>query len=237
MVDVIHGDARAILPTITQTVDLVLTDPPFGISNLANASGASSAFSGYTSDKGAWDVEIPAEEWVPQTCRVLRDGGMFVVFGTFGSLVPIFLELKKAGMRFQSHITWHKTNPAPSIHRRMLTHANEIILVFSKGSHWTFDYEYSKTITGKQMHNHVEMDELCFDVAAVRKVLDVTRKPLILCDRLVRLFSKPGDLVLDPFAGSGAILEAAVGANRRAIAIEVQEKLCEHMRKTFETSH
>lgn len=230
---IIEGDATVELLLLKESVDLLLTDPPFGISNGANSSGASSDFSGYSSDKGNWDVEIPAGQWVPPAVESLRQGGMFAVFGTFGSLVPIFLELKKCQMRFQSHITWHKTNPAPSIHRRMLTHANEIILVFSKGSHWTFDYAYSKTVTGKQLHNHVEMDsvpDFTFDIAAVRKVGGVTRKPPVLCDRLIRLFSRPGDLVLDPFVGSGAIVEAAAAAKRRWLAIEIQPDLCSQLR-------
>lgn len=222
---VIQGDAIEELARLTEPVDLVFTDPPYGVSNQANASGVSWGYSGYTSDKGVWDVTVLAEQWVPPACRILREGGMFVVFGTFGSLVPIFLELKRLGMQFQSHITWHKTNPAPSIHRRMLTHANEIILVFSKGSHWTFDYEYSKSLTGKQMHNH-------FDVAAVHKVMGVTRKPPVLCERLVRLFTRPNDVVLDPFAGSGAIPQAALASERRSIAIEIQPALCEYMRQS-----
>ena len=69
------------------------------------------------------------------------------------------------------------------------------------------------------------------EVAAVRKVMGVTRKPPVLCDRLVRLFSRPGDLVLDPYAGSGAIPEAAVKADRRSLAIELNPDLCEYMRK------
>jgi DNA modification methylase len=232
---IICGDAVTVLKSLTDEVDLILTDPPYGISNNGNASGASSAFSGYTSNKGEWDVAVPADQWVPPACRILRDGGVFIVFGTFGSLVPIFLELNKIdGMRFQSHITWHKTNPAPSIHRRMLTHANEIILVYSKGAKWTFDYVYAKSITGKQLHNHFDdggLPEMTFEVAAVKKVVGVTRKPPVLCERLVRLFSRPDDVVLDPFAGSGAIPEAARAAGRRVVAIEIQDILCDYMKR------
>lgn len=205
--------------------DMVFTDPPFGVSNRRNASKQSRAFSGYTSDKGDWDQAVPADEWVPAAVRCLREGGIFACFGTFGSLVPIYNELEEAGLRFQSHITWHKTNPAPSIHRRMLTHANEIILVYSKGPRWTFDYEYSKTLrNGRQCHNH-------FDVPAVRKRFGVTRKPPALCVRIVRLFTRTGDVVLDPFAGSGAIPEAADVSGRCGVAIEINPSLCVELEK------
>lgn len=210
----LQGDCREIMPNLVPGADLILTDPPFGISNQNNSSGASSDFSGYTSDKGEWDIEVAATEWVPEACRLLKPNGLFACFGTFGSLVPIFQELEKCSMKFQSHITWHKTNPAPSIHRRMLTHANEIILLFSKGPGWYFDYAYGKSINaGKQLHNH-------FDCAAVRKQAGVTRKPPELCKKLIQLFCPPDGIVLDPFAGSGAIPEAAKDTGRSYIAIE-----------------
>lgn len=230
--NIILGNCIQVMNEMTERVDLVLTDPPYGVSNQGNSSGVSREFSGYTSDKGIWDIEISADQWVPAAVNVLRDGGMFVVFGTFGSLVPIYLELTRLSMRFQSHITWHKTNPAPSIHRRMLTHSNEILLVYSKGKQWTFNYDYAKSITGKQMHNHFTdepIPEMTFEIGAVRKEMEVTRKPPTLCDRLVRLFSNPNDLVLDPFAGSGTIPKAAIDADRRAIAIEIQPILCRYM--------
>jgi DNA modification methylase len=216
----IKGDCRtemALMVTLEARVDMVFTDPDYAISNDRNSSGASKEFSGYTSNKGAWDVYVPAKEWVPLACELLKPGGIFACYGTFGSLVPIYhcLESPVCGMQFQSHITWHKTNPAPSIHRRMLTHANEIILVYSKGSHWTFNYDYAKSINnGKQLHNH-------FDCPAVRRVGGVTRKPPVLCEKIIRLFTDEGDTVLDPFTGSGAIIEAAEAAGRVGIGIEI----------------
>jgi len=221
-----RGDCRDVLRRLTPgSVDLIATDPPYGISNKRNSNGVSKAYSGYTSDKGAWDTEVPAADWVPPAVVALRQGGVFCVTGTFGSLVPIYVELTRLGLRFQSHITWHKTNPAPSIHRRMLTHANEIILVYSKGGAWAFDYAYSKTLNGgKQCHNH-------WDIPAVRKVAGVTRKPPVLYERLIRLFSRPGETVLDPFAGSGVVIEAAEASGRKWLAIEIDPALCAHMEK------
>lgn len=215
---VVEGDCRDFACWPVQ-VDMVFTDPPYGISNKDNTDRAS-AFSGYNSDKGTWDVEVDAQQWVPLAFNCLKPSGIFACFGTLGSLVSIFYQLEALGMRFQSHITWHKTNPAPSVHRRMLTHANEIILVYSKGAGWCFDYEYGKTLNeGKQKHNH-------WDFPCVRKIMGVTRKPPILCEQIVRLFTRPGDVVLDPFAGSGGIPEGAEKAGRSTICIEKDPALC-----------
>lgn len=226
---IITGDCRKKLIQI-ENADMVFTDPPFAVSNKRNEK-PHKGFSGYTSNKGDWDEEVPAHEWVPLACDALKPGGVFACFGTIGSLVPIFRALdskdgygrQDLGMTFQSHIVWHKTNPAPSIHRRMLTHANEIILVYSKGSKWYFDYAYSKTLNhGKQCHN-------VFDVPAVRKVMGVTRKPPALCEMIIRLFCPVGGTVLDPFAGSGAIPQAAQKCDRDFIAIEKRKDLVSYM--------
>lgn len=222
---IIPGDCRDALPQYEGCAHMVLTDPPFAISNSKNSSGTSKAFSGYTSDKGDWDTEVPAELWVPKAYQTLVPGGIFACFGVYGSLIPIFQQLQSMGARFQSHIIWHKTNPAPSIHRRMLTHANEIILVFSKGSNWYFDYQYSKTLNfGKQCHN-------VLNEPAVKKVLGVTRKPPLLCEKLTRLFCPEGDVVIDPFAGSGGIPLGVQKANRAYVAMEKRLDLVAHMKK------
>lgn len=214
-----RGNCLTVMPELKIRPNLILTDPPYGISNNSNADGISNEYSGYTSNKGIWDKEVSARDWVPLACNMLVDGGIFACFGTFGSLVPIYNELEFLQMKFQSHITWHKTNPAPSIHRRMLTHANEIILVYSKGPNWTFNYDVAKELNdGKQMHNH-------FEQGAVPKMYGVTRKPVPLCEKLVKIFSKEGDTVFDPFAGSGAILEATVLCNRKAVGIEINPEL------------
>lgn len=208
------------MPELSIRPNLILTDPPYGISNNDNADGVSNDYSGYTSNKGNWDKEVSARDWVPLACNMLVEGGLFACFGTFGSLVPIYAELEFLQMKFQSHITWHKTNPAPSIHRRMLTHSNEIILVYSKGLNWTFNYEEAKRLNGdKQMHNH-------FDFGAVPKMFGVTRKPLGLLSLLIQIFTREKDVVFDPFAGSGAILEAAILRGRRAVGVEINSEIC-----------
>lgn len=213
-----RGDCRSVMLECKDRPNFILTDPPYGISNRNNSDGVSSEYSGYTSNKGNWDIEVPAKDWVPLACNMLVDGGLFACFGTLGSLVPIYNELEFLQMTFQSHIVWRKTNPAPSIHRRMLTHANEIILLYSKGPRWTFNYEIAKSLNdGKQMHNN-------FDYAAVPKALGVTRKPLGLCKALIQIFTNEGDLVFDPFAGSGAILETALLCNRRASGVEIDKE-------------
>ena len=206
---------------ISNRINVLLTDPPFEVSNQRNIHNT---FNGYSSDKGEWDVELPASEWVPKYCDLLTPGGIFICFGIFGSLVPIYQELVGYGMTFQSHIVWHKTNPAPSVHRRMYTHANEIILVFSKGTKWTFNYDATKELNGnKQQHNVMEF-------AVAKKVLGRNQKPKGLVTKLVTAFSNPGDVILDPFCGVGSLLWPAVELGRNAIGIEENQECIEYLK-------
>jgi site-specific DNA-methyltransferase (adenine-specific) len=213
------GDATTLLSTIPrESISMVFTDPPFGIST--NKTRTPNSFSGYQPNKGAWDRVVPATQWVPSCIDALKPGGIFACFGVFGSLVPIWVCLEQdCRMRFQTHITWHKTNPAPCVHRRGLTLANEFILVYSKGANWHFDYAASKRQNhGTQQHNHI-------DCPAVRRQFGRTVKPPLLLQRYIELYCPRNGTVLDPFAGTGSILDAAQIMKRYSIGIELDRTL------------
>ena len=222
---VINDDCRAVLQRSGNHHHLVLTDPPYAISNKRNTGDSSKKFSGYNSDKGDWDIIVPPEEWVPLACSALSDGGVFACFGYFEVLIGVYQALQKQGMRFQSVLNWHKTNPAPCIHRRMLTHSNEFVLVFSKGKKWYFDYAFSKTLNnGKQKHNH-------WNGPVAQKEAGVTAKPLWLCEDIIGLFCPPDGVVLDCFGGSGTIAKAAQNTNRRSVSIEIDAGRSSYIKK------
>jgi len=198
-------------------IDMVLTDPAFGISNIANVDNF---WNGYTSNKGDWDIP-PGTFWIDECVNILKDGGIFSCFGVFGSLVPIFISLMKNGMKFQSHPVWEKSNPAPSVHRRMYTYANEIILVFSKGSNWTFNYEDAKALAGgKQLKN-------VWKAGSQRRILDRTRKAPHVLDRLILPLTNEGDWLLDPFCGTCCIVERAAMHAVNVIGIDNDPEVIE----------
>lgn len=214
MITLYCGDEKDVVGRL-HGVAMVLTDPPFAVSNDKNVANN---WNGYTSDKGAWDTTVDPM-WVDRACCALKDGGIFGCFGTFGSLVPVYERLITLGMTFQSHFVWHKANPAPSVHRRMFVHANEIILIYSKGAHWTFNYEESKKLCGgKQMHN-------VMDAGVCRRVQGRTRKPEKLLTMLIMTLTNKGDTVLDPFCGSGSIVIAADNLGRDAIGIDIDKSV------------
>lgn len=204
-------------------VTLVFADPPYGISSSFTLDNS---IIGYSPSKGAWDevsqeyVKLCAVNLVQGARRVLLPGGSLVVSGVFGSLIHVWQEALKHGLKFKHHIVWHKTNPAPSVHRRSLVYSNEIILWFVKpGAPWVFNYEIAKEYNrGKQLHD-------VWSIPAVRKEGGVTRKPPMLLDRIIRILSNEGDIVVDPFLGSGTTGEVATSLSRYFVGYEVQSSL------------
>lgn len=219
---IIEGDNRVILPVLAGTYmfDLILTDPPYGISHGSEKPAGDSTYSAYCSSKGRWDI-APTSQWIYQADELLSPKGIIAVCGVYGSLVPVYNAMKDLGYTFLTHFIWHKSNPAPSLHRRMFTLANEIILIYAKGKGYFFDYEVSKEFNdGKQQHNVITMP-------AVRKVAGVTRKPPNLMDLFVRTLCPPGGFVLDPFCGSGTTVERAMVNGRVGIGIEMDPRVAE----------
>ncbi len=196
------------------SVDFVFADPPYGISNLRNVSNS---WNGYSSSKGEWDV-VPLGPWVQGACRALRPGGIIVVSGVFGSLIPVWNALCSYGMKFLSHPVWYKTNPVPSIHRRCFTNANELLLVFAKpGRRYTFNYDMAKVLNGgKQMHN-------VFRLPSARKLGGIISKPEQLVKILVEVFSNVGDVICDPFLGTGTTAVVALRLKRKFIGCDISK--------------
>jgi len=212
-----------------ETIDMVYADPPYAISKV---SGWKNTWNGYQQDKGDWDrVDGDYGDftrlWLAEAIRLLRPGGIICISGVFGSLVPAFVFLEEQGLRFQSHLVWWKTNPAPSVHRRIFTHANELVVIFSKGANWTFNYDVLKERNGgKQQHNVVRL-------ASCRKIAGIIRKPDALMDLLVLAFTNEGDTILDPFMGTGSMPLTANRAKRKAIGIDNNEIAFQAAKKRF----
>lgn len=209
-VTLILGDAIEVMDDYNFTVDLVITDPPFSISNSRNVQNS---WNGYTSKKGDWDETVDAV-WVQKAYHKLKSSGLFTAFGVFGSLVPIYLELESLGATFQSHPVWSKTNPAPSIHRRMYTGANELVLVYSKGAKWTYNYDDAKMLAdGKQLKN-------VWTSSVVKRILGRTIKHPIILQNLIIPLSDKNDTCFDPFCGTSSIGLEAIKLGRNFIGIE-----------------
>ena len=230
------GEAIQTLSLIPdESVDCVWTDPPYLLSN-----GGITCVAGrmVSVNKGDWDKSRGIEAdyqfnlaWTAECYRVLKPTGTIWVSGTLHIYPSIGMALLRNGFRLLNDIVWEKPNPPPNLGRRTFTHSTEIVLWASKapkGSRhkYTFNYDDMRRENGgKQMKTVWRFTAPGRSEKQFGK--HPTQKPVALIDRCLRASTNPGDVVLDPFAGSASTGVAAVGIGRRFIGVEVQPEYLE----------
>lgn len=216
------------------SIDACITDPPYNIARKKR--GLTWAFSAHVTMQSDWDrfinndYEAFTKAWLEQVCRITRKNGNIFIFGSYHNIYLIGALAQKLDLRIVNSIIWAKPNAQPNITCRMLTESTEQIIWLVNNTHkraakWTFNYEEAKKLNnGKQMRNFWSIPTT---PASERKHgKHPSQKPLQLMDRLVRLSTNAGDLVLDCFAGSGSTLVACQKQKRRFVGIEKDPDYC-----------
>jgi site-specific DNA-methyltransferase (adenine-specific)/modification methylase len=191
------------------------------------------------------EYETFTEAWLRECHRVLKPSGSIYVSCTYHNLGVLLVTLKRLRFRCCNLITWHKSNAMPNMTKRTFTHSCEYILFFAKGKGWTFNYEVTKalnperTLYGapKQMRD-LWIFPVCQGAERLRRedgrALQPTQKPEALLTRIILASSNEGDLVLDPFLGSGTTAVVAQRHQRRWAGIEKEPLYVEAARKRVE---
>jgi len=239
----VEGDCLAALERLPpRSVDLVFADPPYHLSN-----GGTTCRSGRRAsvDKGAWDASRGIADdhafqrrWLEACRRVLKPSGTLWVSGTQHVIFSVGYGLQELGFHLLNTVTWYKPNAAPNLACRFFTHSTEILLWASpmrtKPLAHRFNYREMKARNGgKQMRDLWQITEppqpggeqvvWALPTPGPREKLHgrhPTQKPLALLDRVVAASAAPGDLVLDPFCGSGTTGVAALRAGCRFLGLE-----------------
>ena len=224
------GDAMEVLSRMPdESVDCVWTDPPYMLSN-----GGVTCVSGRMAsvDKGRWDrsrgIETDHEfnlAWTAACRRVLKPAGTLWVTGTLHVYPSVGMALQQNGFRLLNDIIWEKPNPPPNLGCRTFTHSTEVVLWASKSGKdsrhkYTFNYDEMKRENGGRQMKTVWQFKAP-NASEKRFGKHPTQKPLALIERCLRASTHEGDVVLDPFAGSGSTGIAAVKLRRRFIGIEI----------------
>jgi len=224
-------------------VDHCIADPPFGIASGSGRRGKRGlgwAFSSHVTMEEAWDHFSKDEffqfnvAWLSEVCRVVKPNGNILVFGTFHNIYQLgFILQNHLDRRINNSIIWFKPNAQPNITARSLTESTEQIVwavnnAQRMASNWTFDYGRAKDIgAGRQLRNMWPMDDSpnVWEVplappSEARYGRHPAQKPLDVTDRLIDLFTLEGQLILDPFAGTGPVGVSALRKRRRYVMIE-----------------
>jgi site-specific DNA-methyltransferase (adenine-specific) len=232
--EVLNGDVFEVLAAMPEgSVDMIFADPPY---NLSNDGFTVHAGKRVKVNKGEWDRSNGVEadfkfhyEWLEACRRVLKDDGTIWVSGTYHSIYACGFALQKQGWHILNDIAWFKPNASPNLSCRMFTASHETILWArkSKKSKHLFNYSEMRegnfagdTIkrAGKQMRS---VWSIGFPSRHEKRYgKHPTQKPELLLDRIIRAGSSDGQLILDPFCGSGTTGVAALMNNRKFIGID-----------------
>jgi site-specific DNA-methyltransferase (adenine-specific) len=199
-------------------------------------------------DKGSWDASQGLEadhafqrSWLQACRRVLKPSGTLWVSGTQHVIFSVGYAMQELGFHLLNTVTWFKPNAAPNLACRFFTHSTEILLwaapMRSKPlAHRFNSREMKQANGGKQMRDLWSVSERpepgggqvvwALPTPGKREKelgRHPTQKPLSLLERVIAASSAEGELVLDPFSGSGTTGVAAVSAGRRFLGIEMDE--------------
>jgi site-specific DNA-methyltransferase (adenine-specific) len=222
-----QGDCLEILAALpASSVDLVFADPPYFLSNGGITCHAGKMVSVH---KGDWDKSKGPDAnhdfnraWLAACQRILKPNGSIWVSGTAHVIHSVGFAMQQLGFKLLNDISWVKPNPPPNLSCRYFTHATETIIWAAKDkkSRHTFHYKLMKeTNGGKQMKSVWQIRPP--EPWEKRHGKHPTQKPVALLERILQASTSEGDLVLDPFAGSGTTLLAALRLRRNAIGCEL----------------
>ncbi len=213
-----QSDYRKFLQQFDANIDLILTDPPYAISRdtgFANVGKNSVKRFAVSMDFGEWDKqEICYKSLSNLSYAALRKGGTLIVFCDLWKITKLKESLENAGFKQLRLIEWIKTNPTPlNSNINYLTNAREVAISAVKVGCPTFNSKYDN---GQYRY------PICREKNAnIGKRWHPTQKPIKLMTDLVLKHSNNGDLVVDPFLGSGSTAIAALKSNRKFLGCDI----------------
>ena len=220
-------DLMKIIPS--GSVDMVFADPPYRLST-----GGVTVKGGRLApvDKGVWDRSMGFVEdhrfnvrWLKEARRILKPEGTIWVTGTHHIIFSLGFALQSMNFKLINQITWHKPDPPPNALHTAFTHAHETLVWASKnkGASHTFNYDLINSPNPRAQVSSV------WRIPAVprrekRHGYHPTQKPLRLVRRAVVASTNDGDLIFDPFCGSGTTGVAAKELGRFFVGVEMEEE-------------
>jgi modification methylase len=231
---VVRGDCRAVLADLPPaSVDLIFADPPYYLQlqkelrrpNDTVVEGVDDDWDQFASFQ---EYDRFTRDWLAACQRVLKPTGTLWVIGSYHNIYRVGTALQDLGFWVLNSVIWEKTNPTPQFRGVRFCNAHEELIWAARSQRdskgYLFNYHDLKADNGGKQMRSVWRFSLCTGDERLKagddRKLHSTQKPISLVDRIVRACSRPGDLVLDPFAGTGTTAEAALRHDRRYFLVE-----------------
>ncbi len=228
---VLEGDCRDILPTLPErSVDMVFADPPYNLQlsqdlfrpNMTPVDAVRDAWDAFPSFQ-AYDEF--SRQWLQGCRRLLKDSGTLWVIGTYHNIFRLGALIQDLGFWILNDVIWIKTNPMPNFRGVRLTNAHETLIWAAKrrGSRYTFNHHALKALNDDlQMRSDWTLP-ICSGLERLRangRKVHPTQKPEALLYRVLLASTRAGDVVLDPFFGTGTTGVVAKRLGRHWVGIE-----------------
>ncbi|HEY3948511.1 site-specific DNA-methyltransferase [Phenylobacterium sp.] len=230
---ILQGDCLAELQKLPdRSVDLVFADPPYNLQLGGDLLRPDNSKVDAVDDD--WDrfdsfeaYDAFTNAWLKECRRVLKDDGALWVIGSYHNIFRVGATLQDLGFWILNDIVWRKSNPMPNFKGTRFTNAHETLIWAAKsrgGKRYTFNYDAMKMANDElQMRSDWSLplctgEERLKDAAGQKA--HPTQKPEALLHRVILASTRPGDVILDPFFGTGTTGAAARRLGRRFIGIE-----------------
>ena len=239
---VILGDCREVLPTLPEeSIDLIFADPPYNLQissdlwrpNVTRVDGVQESWDKFESLQ-AYDAFT--QEWLSACRRVLKPTGTLWVIGTYHNIFRIGRILQDLEFWILNDIVWIKSNPMPNFRGVRFSNAHETLIWAQKtmGAKYTFNYHAMKALNEDLQMRSDWYLPICKGSERLKegnRKLHPTQKPEALLYRIILATTNPGDVVLDPFFGTGTTGAMAKKLQRHFIGIEIDEHYVQRARE------
>ncbi|MDO9525975.1 MAG: site-specific DNA-methyltransferase, partial [Gemmobacter sp.] len=232
---ILAGDCIALMNALPEgSIDLIFADPPYNLQLRGDLHRPDNSKVDAVDDH--WDqfasfaaYDKFSREWLAAARRLLKPNGAIWVIGSYHNIFRVGAAMQDAGYWLLNDVVWRKSNPMPNFKGKRLTNAHETLIWASKteASKYTFNYEALKALNeGIQMRSdwvlpictgHERLKDENGDKA------HPTQKPESLLHRVIVATTNPGDVVLDPFFGTGTTGAVARMLGRDFIGLEREE--------------
>jgi len=228
---IIQDDCVAAMKRLPDScVDMVFADPPYNLQlggDLFRPEGGRVDAVDDDWDKFATfaDYDSFSRAWLAEARRILKPNGTLWVIGSYHNIFRVGAALQDAGYWILNDIIWRKSNPMPNFRGTRFTNAHETLIWASRSedSRYTFNYRAMKALNDELQMRSDWLIPICAGGERMKEdgaKAHPTQKPEALLYRVLLACTNPGDVVLDPFFGTGTTGAVARRLGRRWIGIE-----------------
>ncbi len=232
---IINGNSLRELKSIPDnSFDLIFADPPYNMQigekltrpDASKVNGVNDKWDQFSSFK---DYDDFSKAWLVESKRILKDNGSIWVIGSYHNIFRLGYHLQNLDYWLLNDVIWRKNNPMPNFRGTRFTNAHETLIWASKNkkSKYTFNYQSLKCLNDDlQMRSDWTLP-ICSGKERLKKngkKVHSTQKPESLMHRVILATTNKGDLILDPFMGTGTTAVVAKKLGRKYFGIEKDKK-------------